>query len=55
MPAPAFMIRMVLGEFAQVLLGSQRAIPQKLRKHQFAFHYPDIEAALRAVVHPAAA
>lgn len=50
MPAPAFMLRMVLGEFAQVLLDSQRAIPQKLREHGFKFHYPDIEAALQAAV-----
>jgi hypothetical protein len=55
MPAPAFMLRMVLGEFAQVLLGSQRAIPQKLREHGFAFHYPEIEAALQAAVREAAA
>ncbi len=55
MPAPAFLVRMVLGEFAEVLLGSQRAIPQKLQEHRFAFHYPDIEAALQAVVRAAAA
>jgi hypothetical protein len=54
MPAPAFMIRMVLGEFAEVLLGSQRAIPRKLQQHQFCFRYPDIAAALQAVVHPGA-
>jgi hypothetical protein len=55
MPAPAFMLRMALGEFAQVLLGSQRAIPQKLREHGFAFHYPEIDAALQAAVREAAA
>jgi hypothetical protein len=52
MPAPAFMIRMALGEFAQVLLGSQRAVPQKLEQHQFAFRYPDIQAAVQAALHP---
>jgi hypothetical protein len=55
MPAPAFMLRMVLGEFAQVLLGSQRAVPQKLREHGFAFHYPEIDAALQEAVREAAA
>jgi hypothetical protein len=54
MPAPAFMVRMVLGEFAQVLLASQRAVPQKLRQHQFSFRYPDIQAALGAAVHAGA-
>lgn len=54
MSVPAFVIRLVLGEFAQVLLGSQRAVPKKLRQHGFAFRYPDISAAVQAVVHPAA-
>jgi len=50
-PAPAFMIRMGLGEFADVLLGSQRAIPKKLLQHHFSFKYPDIGSAVNAVVH----
>jgi uncharacterized protein (TIGR01777 family) len=53
LPAPAVMIRLVLGEFAQVLLSSQRAVPHALRTHRFAFRYPDIQAAVQAVVHPA--
>jgi uncharacterized protein len=55
MRAPAFMIRMALGEFAGVLLGSQRAVPQKLLKYNFTFDYPDIEAAVNAVAHGEAA
>jgi uncharacterized protein (TIGR01777 family) len=55
MPAPAFMIRMVLGEFSEVLLGSQRAVPHKLLQQHFSFRYPDIESAVQAVVHPDAA
>lgn len=54
MPAPAFVMRLVLGEFAQVLLGSQRAVPQKLRQHRFSFLHADIQTAVQAVVHPAA-
>lgn len=50
-PAPAFMIRMSLGEFADVLLGSQRTVPKKLLEHQFSFKYPDIRSAVNAVVH----
>jgi uncharacterized protein (TIGR01777 family) len=49
MPAPAFMIRLALGEFGKVLLDSQRAVPAKLLKYGFRFQYPDIEEALRAV------
>lgn len=51
MPAPAFMVRMALGEFADVLLGSQRAVPKKLQQHHFGFRYPDIQSAVNAVVH----
>jgi uncharacterized protein (TIGR01777 family) len=50
MPAPAFMVRAVLGEFGNVLLDSQRTIPAKLLSHGFEFQYPDIRSALRAVV-----
>jgi uncharacterized protein (TIGR01777 family) len=51
MPAPAFLVRMALGEFAAVLLGSQRAVPQKLLQHHFGFRHPDILSAVQAVVH----
>jgi hypothetical protein len=51
MPAPAFMVRMALGEFADVLLGSQRAVPQKLLQHGFGFRYADIASAVRAAIH----
>ena len=50
MPAPAFMIRIVLGEFGNVLLDSQRTIPDKLLSHGFEFQYPDIKSAIQAVV-----
>jgi uncharacterized protein (TIGR01777 family) len=50
MPAPAFMIRAVLGEFGNVLLDSQRTVPDKLLSHGFEFQYPDIKSAIQAVV-----
>jgi len=50
MPAPAFMIRMVLGEFGNVLLEGQHMIPDKLLSHGFQFKYPDIKSAIQAVV-----
>jgi uncharacterized protein (TIGR01777 family) len=50
MPAPAFMIRTVLGEFGKVLLDSQRTVPEKLLKHGFEFQYPDIKSAIKEVV-----
>ena len=50
MPAPAFMMRLVLGEFSQVLLGSQRTVPRNLLDHGFEFQYPEIGQALKAIV-----
>jgi uncharacterized protein (TIGR01777 family) len=50
MPAPAFMIRLVLGEFGNVFLASQRTLPGKLLSHGFSFRYPEIKDAIRAVV-----
>jgi uncharacterized protein (TIGR01777 family) len=49
-PAPAFMMRMVLGEFSQVLLGSQRTVPRKLLHHGFEFQCPEIGTALEAII-----
>jgi len=50
MPAPAFLIKLVLGEFGEVLLDSQRAVPQRLTDAGFTFHYPDLDAALEEIV-----
>jgi uncharacterized protein (TIGR01777 family) len=50
MPAPAFMIRLAMGEFGDVFLASQRTIPDRLLKYGFSFQYPDIKGAIQAVV-----
>jgi uncharacterized protein (TIGR01777 family) len=50
LPVPAFMLRMVLGEFGNVLLYSQRTIPDKLLSNGFQFKYPDIKSAIEAVL-----
>lgn len=48
LPAPAFMLKLVLGEFAEEgLLASTRALPEKLQESGFQFTYPKIEGALR--------
>lgn len=50
-PAPAFMLRLVLGEMAdEMLLASQRVRPEKLLAAGFKFQYEDLESALRAIV-----
>lgn len=50
MPAPAFLIRLALGEFGDVFLASQRTVPHKLLNHGFSFQYPHLSDAIRAVV-----
>ena len=50
MPAPAFAIRLALGEFGDALLSSQRAVPERLQKLGFAFRYPDLRSALSEIV-----
>jgi hypothetical protein len=50
MPAPAFMIRLAMGEFGDVFLASQRMIPDRLLKYGFSFQYPDIRSAIQSVV-----
>jgi uncharacterized protein (TIGR01777 family) len=50
LPAPALMVRLALGEFAGVLLGSQRVTPQKLPAAGFRFAYPDIRSAVAEIV-----
>ncbi len=50
MPAPAFMIRLIMGEMGSLLLFSQRAVPAKLLELGFRFQYPDIKDAIATVV-----
>ena len=50
MPAPGFMIKLVLGEFGSVILEGQRVIPKKLLENGFVFQYADIDKALQGIV-----
>jgi uncharacterized protein (TIGR01777 family) len=50
MPAPGFVIKLVLGEFGSIILEGQKVIPGKLLVSGFAFQYPDIEKALQSIV-----
>ena len=47
LPVPAFALRMLFGEMAEVLLASQRVIPQKAESIGFRFRFPELSAALR--------
>ena len=47
LPAPAFALKAVVGEFAGEILGGQRAVPKVLTDAGFDFEHTDVESALR--------
>jgi uncharacterized protein (TIGR01777 family) len=47
MPAPAVAIRLALGEVAEAILASQRAVPRKALGLGYRFRFPELEPALR--------
>ncbi|MCM0755731.1 TIGR01777 family oxidoreductase [Desulfovibrio aminophilus] len=53
LPAPAFALRLLLGEMAsEVLLSGQFVRPTRLLSAGYRFQRPDIDGALRASLHP---
>jgi uncharacterized protein (TIGR01777 family) len=52
MPAvPPIALRVLIGEFGQVLLDSQRAVPRAALDAGFVFRFPELEPALREILH----
>lgn len=47
---PAFLLRVVLGEFANVVLKGQRVIPKKLMETGFSFRFPTLQQALEDLI-----
>lgn len=47
---PAFILKVLFGEMAELLLFGQHVIPHKLHKNGFKFKYPTIESALKHLV-----
>jgi len=48
-PAPAFALRLVLGEMGALVLTGQRVVPQCALSHGFHFRYPEIDLAFRGI------
>jgi uncharacterized protein (TIGR01777 family) len=46
LPAPAFALRLALGELASVVLASQRAVPREALALGYRFRFPDLDGAL---------
>lgn len=49
-PAPAAVLKLILGEMAELVLGSQRVIPERLNEKGFKFHYTELQTALTDIV-----
>lgn len=50
LPAPAFALKLLLGEMAQMLLTGQRVLPQRAAREGFSFRYDDLPSALAAIL-----
>jgi uncharacterized protein (TIGR01777 family) len=50
LPAPALALRLLLGEFADTLLGSQRVLPERTQAAGYEYRFPQLDAALRAIL-----
>ncbi len=50
MPAPAPVLRLLLGEMAMVLLEGQRALPRRLQEIGYTFRFPELRPALQDLV-----
>jgi hypothetical protein len=50
LPVPGFLLRAVLGEFSQELLGSKRVLPRRALDAGFRFQFPALDAALTEIL-----
>jgi len=49
-PVPAFMLRLLLGEMAEMLLGGQKVVPQAILAAGYEFRYPCLQDALESIL-----
>ncbi len=50
MPAPAFMMKLLLGEMSDTLMSSQKGVPQALIRAGFQFKFPCLNCALQEIL-----
>ncbi len=48
--APAFLLKLAMGEMGRLLLEGQRALPQRFQQAGFQFSYPDLDSALTDLI-----
>jgi hypothetical protein len=47
-PAPGFVLKLMLGEMAEMVLTSERVLPARTQQLGYQFKYPELDAALKA-------
>jgi uncharacterized protein (TIGR01777 family) len=50
LPTPAFALKIALGEFADGILASQRALPRRAQEMGYRFQFEELEGALRGIL-----
>ncbi|MFL5352874.1 TIGR01777 family oxidoreductase [Archangium sp.] len=50
LPVPGFALKVALGDMSEAVLGSQRVLPRVAQEAGFRFQYPEVHAALRALL-----
>jgi uncharacterized protein (TIGR01777 family) len=50
LPTPAFALKIALGEFADGILASQRALPRRAQEMGYRFQFEELEGALREIL-----
>jgi uncharacterized protein (TIGR01777 family) len=50
LPTPAFALKIALGEFADGILASQRALPRRAQEMSYRFQFEELEGALREIL-----
>lgn len=50
LPAPAFVMKLILGEFGESLLQGQKTIPEALENNGYIFSYPELRPALQEIL-----
>lgn len=49
-PVPAILMYLAFGKVAEIIVGGQNALPDRLQEAGFSFEFPDLEAALRNIL-----
>ncbi len=49
-PVPAIVLKVLLGEMSQLLLGGQKVIPERLIEQNFCFQFESLDSALKSIL-----